>query len=54
MGDIVAAGGEDENENLEVIQAWFNFESGMEAGVSQLRHAGLVSIVRRGDEMEIS
>ena len=37
------------NENLKVIQTWFNSESGMEAGVSQLRHVGLVSIVRRGD-----
>jgi hypothetical protein len=37
------------NENLEVIQTWFNSGSGMEAGVSQLRHVGLVSIVRHGD-----
>jgi hypothetical protein len=35
--------------DLKVIQTWFNSESGMEAGVSQLRHVGLVSIVRRGD-----
>ena len=35
------------NERLEVIQTWFNSESGLEAGVSQLRHVGLVSIVRR-------
>jgi hypothetical protein len=34
---------------LEVIQTWFNSGSGMEARVSQLRHVGLVSIVRRGD-----
>jgi hypothetical protein len=33
------------NENLDVIQTWFNSGSGMEAGVSQR----LVSIVRRGD-----
>jgi hypothetical protein len=33
----------------EVIQTWFNSGSGMEAGVSQLRHVGHVSIVRRGD-----
>jgi hypothetical protein len=34
-------------ENL--IQTWFNSGSGMEAGVSQLRHVGLASIVRRRD-----
>jgi hypothetical protein len=34
------------NETLKVIQTWFNSESGMEPGVSQLRYVGLVSIVR--------
>jgi hypothetical protein len=32
------------DENLEVIQTWFNSESGLEAGVSQqLRHVGPAS-----------
>jgi hypothetical protein len=29
-------------ENLKVIQTWFNSESGMEAGVSQLRHVHML------------